>query len=193
LVLGYRLSAGGDKAYIEMYHTHPDAAEGWIAVGFSEDRKMGNDAVLMDVTQGIYASKYDPGDLLTRWNVETADGKASLETEDIGALSNMTERHGIEDTDNPFVYAIVEVPLQFTIKEPIEGGRMVDVDLTKGYYLMLAAGDMDETGEQPQKHRDGARAASQNMIAIGASGGGATSAIIQPLVMASIFLLASLF
>ena len=65
----------------------------------------------------------------------------------------MTERHGIEDTDNPFVYAIVEVPLQFTIKEPIEGGRMVDVDLTKGYYLMLAAGDMDETGEQPQKHR----------------------------------------
>ena len=65
----------------------------------------------------------------------------------------MTERHGIEDTDNPFVYAIVEVPLQFTIKEPIEGGRMVDVDLTKGYYLMLAAGDMDEGGEQPQKHR----------------------------------------
>ena len=49
------------------------AHEGWLAVGFSEDRKMGDDAVIMDVTGGIYMSKYDPGDLLTRWNVDTPD------------------------------------------------------------------------------------------------------------------------
>ena len=56
-----------------MYHSAEKAHEGWLAVGFSEDRKMGNDAVIMDVTGGIYMSKYDPGDLLTRWNVDTPD------------------------------------------------------------------------------------------------------------------------
>ena len=64
---------GGKYAYIEMYHSADKAHEGWVAVGFSDDRKMGNDAVIMDVTGGIYMSKYEPGDLLTRWNVDTPD------------------------------------------------------------------------------------------------------------------------
>ena len=73
LFLAYRTSRGGKYAYIEMYHSAERAHEGWLAVGFSEDRKMGNDAVIMDVTGGIYMSKYDPGDLLTRWNVDTPE------------------------------------------------------------------------------------------------------------------------
>ena len=73
---------------------------------------------------------------------------ASLETDDIGAISNMTELH------DGMVYAIVEVPLKFTIKEPVgEGDRTMDIDLTKGYHLMCAAGDMDETGQEPLRHR----------------------------------------
>ena len=46
------------------------------------------------------------------------------------------------------------LPLQFTIKEPVEeGDRTMDIDLTKGYHLMCAAGDMDETGQEPLRHR----------------------------------------
>jgi len=183
LFMAYRTSRGGKYAYVEMYHSADKAHEGWIAVGFSEDRKMGNDAVVMDVTGSIYMSKYDPGDLLTRWNVDTPD-EASLETDDIGAISNMTELH------DGMVYCIVEVPLQFTIKEPIEeGDRMMDIDLTKGYHLMMAAGDMDESGNEPLKHRQAA--ASQNVIKIGDTSSSA-AVIVQPLVMALVFVLASI-
>ena len=30
---------------------------------------------------------------------------------------------------------------------------MMDIDLTKGYHLMCAAGDMDDSGQEPLKHR----------------------------------------
>ena len=52
---------------------HPTgAAQGWVAIGFGDDRAMGNDAVLMATAST----------LTSRWN----DGmpKQSLKTEDIG-------------------------------------------------------------------------------------------------------------
>ena len=59
----------------------------------------------------------------------------------------MTELH------DGFVYAIVEVPLQFTITDPTNDSNKMDIDLQKGYYLMIAAGDMDQTESEPLKHR----------------------------------------
>ena len=56
----------------------------------------------MDVTQGIYASKYDPGDLLTRWNVETADGK------------------GGEVTQSALLHGLSTVPTQFALVGTLE-------------------------------------------------------------------------
>ena len=76
-----------------MYHKADRAHEGWLAVGFSEDRKMGNDAVIMDVTGGIYMSKYDPGDLLTRWNVDTPD-EGQIYTTDSRSLQRAKGRLG---------------------------------------------------------------------------------------------------
>ena len=74
-----------------------EAAKGWVAIGFGDDRAMGKDAVVMATATSV----------TSRWN--TALPKQSLKTLDIG-IKNATIR-----ASGKVLYAVMEVPMKFEV------------------------------------------------------------------------------
>ena len=59
-----------------------DAASGWVAIGFGQDKLMGDDAVVMATAS----------ELTLRWNIGTTGSvHDSIETEDIGIINEMVQ------------------------------------------------------------------------------------------------------
>ena len=70
-----------NKTCLKCSYSGIDAAQGWVAVGFGDDRAMGRDAVLMATAST----------LTSRWNEGMP--KKSVKTEDIGFKNATVQGH----------------------------------------------------------------------------------------------------
>ena len=112
----------------------------------------------------------------SRWN--TALPKQSLQTQDIG-IKNAT----VKVTDKN-LYAMMEVPLQFENRNPLDG-TTIKIDMEKGCHFLAAAGPYTLGG--PNYHH--LKNAAENQITI-ANGCGPSKTVIQHLLLIFVFLMA---
>ena len=147
-----------------------DAAKGWLAIGFGDDRLMGKDAVVMATATT----------LTSRWNAALPN--QSLRTHDIG-IKNATIQ-----VNNDLLYVMMEIPIRFENVSPLDGSN-ITVDFEKGCYFMLAAGQLNPW-YGPNKHHH--KNVATNIVKIEYKGndedddedkGGAPPVVIQPLLL----------
>ena len=141
-----------------------DAARGWVAVGFGDDRVMGNDAVVMATATT----------LTSRWNAALPN--QSLRTSDIG-IKNATIL-----VNGNMLHVTMEMPFRFDTFSPLDGSN-ITVNFEEGCYFMVAAGQLNPW-YGPNKHN--IKNVAANLVKIEDEGesedeekGGAATLIIQ--------------
>ena len=155
----------------EPFEFHPsyalliDAANGWVAIGFSEDRVMGKDAAIMATATTV----------TSRWN--TALPKVSLQTQDIG-VKNAT----VKATDK-MLYAVMEVPLKFEARNPLDGATL-KINMEYGCHFLAAAGPHSQSG--PSYHH--LKNAAEKLVTI-ENGGESSRTVIKLLLLSCVCLL----
>jgi len=132
LVISYTSSE--DTAFFEMLHSDEEAAEGYVAIGFSHDQAMGDEAVVMATAAGF----------TSRWN-NPLPVHDSIETEDIGVVGGLVQ---VEDGK---LYAAFELPLSFVVVNPNDGSEEAEDLRAEEHYILCSCGGLDPAGE-PIKH-----------------------------------------
>merc|ERR1719367_291156 len=131
LVISYKASE--DTAFYEMLHFDAEAAEGYVAIGFSHDQMMGDEAVIMATPAG-FTSRWNNGDPI----------RDSLETEDFGVIG------GLVQASDGMLYAAFEPPIEFVVVNPNDGSTFVESLRTEEHYFICSCGGLDPAGEPIQ-------------------------------------------
>lgn len=144
MVVSWKASDDAATTFYELLHADETAAEGWVAVGFSEDQGMGDEAVVMATANGVQS----------RWN--TGAPKGNVATDDFGLVGAVVQ------ASEGMLYAAFEMPSIFEVVNPTNSELLVE-DLACEHVYLVAGGDLGADGE-PMKHDFNAM--SENFISV---------------------------